>query len=629
MRMDFKWIVVFAICLMAPMGWSATSNTGNNPTFLIVDVVTNNFTTWSPDTIDIGIDAGADGVYDYWVSKDKFFAFSNKKTSGSVNPSAWATLVINLDKYAGQQAKIKIVDKSSTGFIAINSIRLNFADGSMVPNGVPNGFFEETPALTGWTVTGSLSAADLIKTDNALAATTYGTHYLSTTAAGTAEIESNVFTLTPISSFIYGVFGGPASSYFDKPGAFGDDENGLLVYVDMGTPTQDPNGQYDAGTDIPLTGFLFRGPDDGLEVSMINTSGYEGNRAQFVVADLTESKAISFDCIRMNFDNSIIRNGGFEEGFENGVPDGFDGQSVRIPSDHPAGKIPGWSMNHITLPGRNFDPESTFVFFGKPAGGYTRSGYVWVGTGTFDFGDSAGAELQAGVEMRSDVFVIQPIPDAGESVFMSFNSGQAANRIDQFATDVDPAKRNAVELQVDVDGNGAFDDSNDFIYPLQNQGMAWAAEEDGEVDVWHYPEYRFYIADEHQGKSARVYAEDTTTGGWAWMAVDDFYFWTGSKAQLAFDNSDFEHGDMTNWNEDELSSGFTSWLASNSTTPVAPAVHTAMNGINTWLDGSWSADSAPREVASGDDSTGKLWSNTFTIPTLDASSNVMDWPLMQ
>ncbi len=617
------------LCFLGSIGWSATSNTGNNPTFLFIDVVCNDYEAMSPDTIDIGVDVGADGTYDYWVSKDTFQVLTNgiKGSATSVTPDAWRTLIINLDQYAGKQAKIKVVDNSTSAFIAINSIRLNFADGTMVANGVPNGFFDETPALNQWTVSGSLSASDLIKTDTGLKNTTYGTSFYQTTTSGTATIESGAFELTPISSFIYGIFGGPASSYFDKPGAFDDTQNGILVYVDLGTADQDPNGKYEAGQDIPLYGFLFRGPDDGLEGAIINTSGYEGRRAQFVVSDLSQDKAVSFDAIRMNWDNDLIRNGGFEEGFETGVPTDFDGTNVRALSVYPGGSVPGWTQNTVTVAGRDFDPVSTFTFFGRPAGGYAKSGYVWVGSGSYDYGD-ADDGFQGGIELRSDVFTIQAIPDADSHVFMSFNSGQASSRTDQFLSDSAEEMRSTIELQVDMDSDGTFDGANDFIYANQNQGISWAAWLKGEVDSWHYPEYRFYIADEHQGKQARIYVEESMTGGWAWMAVDDFYFWNGSEANLAFPNSDFEQGTMTNWNEELLTDTFPGWLATNDFTglPVDPAQHTARNNISSWLDGNWSADSAPNEVGSGDNQQGSLWSNAFTIPSLQGT-NVADWSL--
>ncbi|MEW6235552.1 MAG: hypothetical protein AB1656_09215 [Candidatus Omnitrophota bacterium] len=627
MKIKFGLALLISIgCVCAP-AWTATSNTGNNPAFLIMDIVSNTYANMSPNTLDVGVDIGADGTYDYWMSEDPFqVKIDNVKgTSSQVAPDAWRTVIVNLDRYAGQKAKIKIVDNSDKSFIAVNSIRLNFADGKMVENGVPNGFFEDAAALAHWTVNGSLSAADLLKTDAGLNNTAYGTHFIQTTIAGTATLESEAFELTPISSFIYGVFGGPASSHFDKAGAYGDSDNGIMVYVDLGTASSDPNGKYVEGEDIPLYGFLFRGPDDAMESAIINTTGYEGRRAQFVVADLSEAKAVSFDAIRLNWDNQAIRNGGFEEGFETGVPDGFDGTNVRGLAEYPGGKVPGWTQNHITVAGKNFDAQSTFTFFGMPAGSYTKSGYVWVGSGSFDFG-SSDAGTQAGIELRSDVFTIQSLPSADSSVFMSFNSGQASSRIEQFGVDSQDWTRSAVQLHVDMDGDGAFDGANDFIYSNQNQGISWAGELKGEVDVWHYPEYRFYIGGEQQGKQAYIYVEETMTGGWAWMAVDDFYFWNGTEAALAFPNSDFEMGDMTNWTEELLTNGFPSWLASNAPTgnPADPALHTALNNISSWVDGNWSADSAPNELGDGDNQRGRLWSHNFTIPSLKIS-NVGDW----
>ncbi|MBZ0255635.1 hypothetical protein K8I31_06210, partial [bacterium] len=234
----------------------------------------------------------------------------------------------------------------------------------------------------------------------------------------------------------------------------------------------------------------------------------------------------------------------------------------------------------------------------------------------------------SGIELRSDVFVITAIPDPAESVFLSYNSGQSSNRITSGYNPETGEQYSAIELQVDANNNGSFGDVDDFVYAQENQGISWAREQFGEVDEWHFPEYRSYISEEHQGMTGRIYVAETMTGGWAWMAVDDFYFWNGAEGVLAFPNSDFEMGDMTNWNEDNTSTGFTSWLASNTPAdqPVAPADQTAMNGIVTWTDGNWSADSAPTEVASGDDSTGVMFSEPFTIPTL-VTSPVREWSL--
>ena len=106
-----------------------------------------------------------------------------------------------------------------------------------------------------------------------------------------------------------------------------------------------------------------------------------------------------------------------------------------------------------------------------------------------------------------------------------------------------------VEMHVDVDGNGQFDDDADYAYVLQDQGMGQNLNTSN-MDLWTYPEFRFYIKEEHQGKKARIFVEDTLTSGLRLMCVDDFYVWNGSEAVLPFPNSDFEQGSMENWTRD-------------------------------------------------------------------------------
>lgn len=640
-----KTLVLLAFCALvlgtSLAAWSATNNTGNNLTFLIVDVVSNVYHEFAPDGVDVGVDIGADGTYEYWMSEDTAIVIrETSEPRDDVGPTNWKRIIVRLTEFAGETAKIKIVDNSDSGYIAVNSIRLNYADGTMVPNGVPNGFFEDDPPLDGWTVVGGdLTAEQLIVTDTGLNATPYSTKYLTTQVNGLgdkATIESEPFVLTPISSFIYGTFAGPASSRWDKPDAH-DSDNGIFVYVDVGTQSQDPDGEYTPGVDIPLTGYTWQNHEGGMATVIINTSGFEGRRAQVVAADVSGTHGVSLDAIRMNWDNSVIRNGGFEEGFEGGIlPEGFEGTGVRVPEEHPSGGIPGWTVNRILdLEGSPIEePEANFTFFGAPADGYARSDRVWVGSGSYSDGFE-GPELR-GVELRSDVFVIQPIPDPSESVFMSFNSGPNTTRIDNVFNPADGSGEdqfNTIQLRVDMNGNASFDDDEDFTYRQINQGIAWnCAQKDG-VDEWHFPDYRFYIAPEHQGKSGQIYIADLLTGGWAWMAADDFYFWDGGTADLAFPNSDFEMGDLTNWNEEILTpNNFDSWLVSTPENVEAGlATDWFMNRPqrSVRLDGEFGIDSADRNTSGGGDSMlGELWSDPFTIPTLQVTP-VEDWLLFE
>ena len=620
---------------------AAAGNTGNDLTFLVFDVVSNSYHAFSPDGVDVGIDIGADGTVEYWMSEDPVIVTrQSSEPRNTVGPNNWKRIVVRLSEYAGQTAKIRLVDNSATGFIAVNSIRLNNADGTMVPNNVPNGFFEDTPSLTGWTVTGGdLTSGQLIVQDTGLSATPYSTSYLTTQVNGmgdTATIESDSFELTPAGSFIYGTFAGPASSRWDKPGAHGSD-NGIFVYVDLGTTTEDPDGQYTEGADIPLTGFLWHNHEGAMDTTVIDTSGYEGRRAQLVAGDVSATDGISLDAIRMNWDHTTIRNGGFEEGFEGGiVPDGFEGTNVRLPEEHPTGKIPGWTMNSIPdLNGNPIDdPDATFTFFGHPGAGFSRSDLVWVGSGSFETGqEDLGL---AGVELRSDVFVIQPVPDPTQNVFLSFHSGQNSTRVEDAIDPNDGTgedRKNTIELRVDMDANGTFDDDADFTYRQFDQGIAWNGIQKDGVDEWQFPDYRMYIAPEHQGKQGQIYVADTLTGSWAWMAADDFYFWDGQTADLAFPNSDFEMGNLTNWTEEIATpSLFDSWLVSTpANVDAGLATDWFMNRTerSVWVDGEFGIDSADRNTSGGgDNQLGAIWSDPFTIPTLRGTS-VEDWHLFE
>ncbi|MDP8244886.1 MAG: hypothetical protein P9L94_12440 [Candidatus Hinthialibacter antarcticus] len=616
-------MIVIALLLAAPqLSNSATNNTGNNPCFLVLQVASNANVFWAQDGIDIGVDVGADGSYEYWLSEDTSVTGLWTTTKGvsdfdAESPSAdnWRTIIINLEQYAGEEARIQIRDNNTQDYIAINAIRLNNADGVTIPNGVPNGFFEDA-SLAGWSVaSGDMTAADLI-TENAGAAP-YGSGYLSTSNAGTVVLESDVFALEPVNSFIYGTYAGPVSSRWDIEGLNGSD-NGAYVYVDVGTDSADPDGEFTAGTDVPLYGYFWQNADGAHEVFVINTSGLEGRRAQFVAVDNSESHAISLDAIRMNYDHSVIVNGGFEDGFEGGVvPEGFDGTSVRPLTTHPSGGLPGWTINNF-----GDDPEAVFTYFAGPGGDFSRSDFVWVGSGNFvDGANDQG--LQFGIELRSDVFVIQPVPAADSSVFLSFNSAQVSNRIDSAPDPADPDDMgvfSTIQMQVDVDSNGAFEDADDFVYRNQNQGMSWNREQRGELDEWHFPEYRMYIDEAHQGLTARLYIADLQTGGWGWMGVDDFYFWDGDSADLAFPNSDFEEGTLNNWVEDSEIMNFDSWLSATPDNVGGDALHNVLNDVISWVDGNYAVDSNQ----SGDGNVGELTSEPFTIPSLQTSP-VPNW----
>lgn len=634
-KLFFRMTAILSTCLIAAsFTWSATNNTGNNPTFLVVQMVSNGWRlhadqTAPNTTIDIGVDVGADGTYEYWMSEDPSIvreAITNKDeifVDNLTSQAGWMNVIIALEEYAGETVKLRIVDKSPDAYIAVNSIRHNNADGVVVTNNVPNGWFEDTPSLNGWTVVeGSATADQLITVDEEFKLSSNSTQFFNTQIDGNttiAVIESNPFVLTPVSSFVYGTFAGPVSAAFDKPEAWLT-ENGLMVFVDVGTETADPDGRYTEGVDVPLKGILFDDSDEDritLQAGILNTSGLEGRRAKLVAVDNDVFDGIGLDSIRMNFDTSIIRNGNFEEGFENSYPAGFisDPNNAKIPiraiTAHPTGKIPGWTQV------KSANAVGDWTFFGWPGANFSREGRVWVASGSSvgQANNDLGVRENTGIELHSDVFVIQPVPNPSTSVFTSFEVGQTPYKAQP------DGKIKDVQFQVDVNGNGTFTDTADFAYKVRAQGGGWNREQyvAGGIDEWEFPAYRFYIQPAHQGLQGRYYIIDELTSQWAWIGVDDFYFWDGTSAGLAFPNSDFEMGNMTNW-EEQLVGGLGTWLSGNEVAQAA-GFHNSLNDHISFADGNYSADSAN----SGDGPTGFLQSVAFTIPS--AGTSVLDWDL--
>ena len=611
--------------LVAP-SQSATNNNGNNPTFLVVQMISNGWALHAdqtaPDTtIDIGVDVGADGTYEYWMSEDPSIVRESRTNQDTIfvdnltSEAGWMNVIIALEEYAGETVKLRIVDKTPDAYIAVNSIRHNNADGLVVPNNVPNGWFDAEPNLNGWTIVeGDATADQLITVNTEFSLSSNTDKFYNTQINGDetiAVIESEPFVLSPVSSFVYGTFAGPVSAYFDKPGAWLT-ENGLMVYVDVGTETEDPDGEYTEGVDVPLKGVLFDDSDEDritLQANMLNTSGLEGRRAQVVAVDNDTFDGIGLDNIRMNYDTSVIRNGNFEEGFEDEFPEGFidDPSNARIPiralSDHPSGGLPGWTQI------KSADAVGDWTFFAWPGANFSREGRVWIASGSTpgDANNDHGVRENTGIELRSDVFVIQPIPDPASSVFTSFDIGQTGYKAQPDGNVKD------IQLQVDMNANGEFTDSSDYAYKVRSQGGGWNREQyaNGGIDEWNYPPYRFYIQEEHQGKQARFFIIDQLTSQWAWLGVDDFYFWDGETAELAFPNSDFEMGDMTNWEEEitGAESYGNTWLSGNQVAQDL-GLHNSLNDHIAYIDGNFSADSAN----SGDDPTGYLQSTTFMIP---------------
>ncbi len=639
--------VLFGLLILsvATSSWAATNNSGNPPTFLWIDLCTNGvgdsqgaapFPRMEPDVFDIGVDLEADGTIDRWLSQEGT-EYLGRDNATSVSPNGWRRYYIRLDADAGKMATIRIVDNSADFYMAINAIRLNYADGTVVTNLVPNGWFEEDPPLNGWTIlSGSISdPAQLIHTDDSDMYTLYSEKFLSTTttpdtgdSGETVVVESDAFELRPMTSFIYGMVSGGGSEFWNKEGALGSD-NASGVFIDVGTATEDPNGEYDEGVDVPLTGFVgaegVGNVRNQLHPVIINTSGLEGRRAQVVAIDNSEVFHIGLDSFRMNWDLEIIENGGFDEGIPTPEedPNALDwfAEEAHEWNEHPSGSLPGWTVESTG--------DASLFFFDKAVHGSQFSGRTYVGTAGF----SEGERFMTGVKVLSDVFVIQPIPDPSENVFLQFGSAQGAART-RYTSDGSSKEWGTVQLHVDVNGNGEFQDASDYTYVMVHQGMGHNLNTSN-MDLWTYPEFRFYIQPAHQGKTARIFVQDTmgpSRGSYGWMCVDDFFVWDGNEARLAFPNSDFEMGSLENWTEEVGINGgeLRSWLSGSYDSWMDGLVeHLSMNNRHSVIDGAFSADTAANEYTGGDAGTGTLISIPFELPTVSPASAVHNWEILK
>src|SRR5262249_40981796 len=130
------------------------------------------------------------------------------------------------------------------------------------------------------------------------------------------------------------------------------------------------------------------------------------------------------------------------------------------------------------------------------------------------------------------------------------------------------------------------------------------------------------IRPEHQGLQAVLRAEDhfgTLKSGYGWICVDDLFVWDGKEARLAFPNSDFEQGSLTNWTA-EIAPGdgtFTTWLSgSKAAFDAGKVIQSVMNNRSTSIDGDYAADTASHETNGGDNGMGVLTSIPFTLPKI-------------
>lgn len=660
------------LALWLLLSWATTvmadgpHNNSNGPAFIVIEFCSNGIGTQAPinptaddpfqfntvypgipmltnNVFDIGLDIDADGTVDRWLSEEPATFLADGANSASIHygNNGWVhAYFYQLSQYVGRTMKVVVVDRSADYYMAIKSIRVNGADGNLVKNALRNGSFEE--GLTGWTVKESVNNAGnnnaLIYHDVDSTYITHGTNFFttrtdptSTDSTETAVIESDAFVLPAITSFIYGNVSGGASEFVNNAGANTSD-NASGVYVDLGTTTADPDGKFVLGEDLPVVEF-WPGPggrqNSDIYSVFINTSGLEGRKAQIVAFDNSTVFSVAIDAFRMNWDweESIIKNGGFDQGIptpesDSTATDWFQelGNGSLTPSSHPSGKIPNWTVKLAA------DATGDAYFFDASAEHRHMSGRTFVGTG-------AGDPSKTGVEIRSDVFTITPIPAPTNSVFVGFASAQATDRI-RYEDDGSVKYYGLIELVVDVNGNGVFGDGSDFTYTQRNQALGGPNQTTaGGHDAWHFPAYRFYIKPEHQGLQAQFHAavhfalaDNAPKNGWSWIAIDDLFVWDGSQARLAFTNSDFEMGTLDNWTPtyDSLNwePTFTNWLSGNLEVYRQGLVGSLpLNDHGSSFDGKYAADSAPNEVphSNSDSDTGDITSIPFTLPKLGGS----------
>lgn len=662
-RFTFQ-LCLAALCLLTHLRSllaDGPHNNPNGPAFIVVEFCSNGIGTQpavtptngvgfqfntvypgvpllSSNVFDIGLDIDADGTVDRWLSQEPATFLADGANSDTIKygNNGWVhAYFYQLSQYVGHSMKLVIVDRSTNYYMAIKSIRVNGADGVIVTNALRNGFFEE--GLAGWTVTETsvTNHNSLIYSDTTSSYITRGTNFFTTRtdpagsdSSETAVIVSDPFVLPPITSFIYGNVSGGASEFVNNPGANGSD-NASGVYIDLGTGTNNPDGAFLLGQDLPLLDF-WPGPagNQNRDIFSVffNTSGLEDRHAQIVAFDNSSVFSVAIDAFRMNWDweESIIKNGGFDQGIPTPetnptATDWFSelGDGTLTAASHPSGKIPNWTVKLAS--GASGDA----YFFDASADHRHMSGRTFVGTG-------AGDPTRTGVEIRSDVFTITPIPSSSNSVFVGFASAQATDRI-RYEDDGSYKYFGVAELIVDANTNGVFGDAGDFTYTQRDQALGGPNHTTaGGHDAWHFPLYRFYIKPEHQGLNAKFHAgvhfalaDSAPKNGWSWIAVDDLFVWDGSQARLAFTNSDFELGTMQNWTTTIDSSAweptFTNWLSGDlQEYEQGNVASLPMNDHGSSIDGHFAADSAPNEVpgSNSDSDTGDITSIAFTLPTL-------------
>jgi len=625
---------------MVPHGMAATNNHGNAPAFITIDLCSNGIGDSSgsfgvprlvPGEFDIGIDVGADGTIDRWLSQEPA-TWLGGGNSDIIRYQGWVRLsFFQLSEYVGQPMRIRIVDKSANYYLAINSIVVNGADGVVVPNVLKNGSFEAQNPLEGWKVLESsvFPSSKLVTSDETGEILTYGKNFFSTRtdpassdSTETAVIESETFVLPGMTSFISGSVSGGGSEFVNNLASNGSD-NASGVYLDLGTATENPNGRFDPETDIALRGFwpgLGTAPANDFGTVILNTSGLEGRRAQIVAFDDSAVFHVALDAFRMNWDweETVIKNGGFDAGVPTpqSHPDATawfaEVGNELTPERHPSGRIPNWTV--VKKAGGTADAW----FFDTSARRDHMSGRTYVGTG-------GGDRSTVGVEIRSDVFTIAPIPDAASSPFVQFASAQGSDRI-RYTDDGTDIAYGRIELIVDSNGNGSFGDEGDYRYRQRNQSMALNQSNSGR-DLWHYPEYRFYIKPEHRGLQAVLRAEDrfgAFKASWGWLCLDDLFVWDGVEAKLPFPNSDFEGGTLENWTaEIDGGSGFNSWLSGTKVSlDAGKATHAAMNNRSVSIDGAFAVDTAARETGGGDGGVGQITSKAFLLPQIQTPQSL-------
>ncbi|MBZ0258786.1 hypothetical protein K8I31_22170, partial [bacterium] len=116
MKKHFAFALIAAFLFSPIVSWSATKNVGDNPTFIVLQAISNGWDQLAAGTLDIEVEI--EGSVVYRLSEDTSFVGDG---SNSVGRGNWKTVIIDLIEYPNSTAVLRIVDNSNSRFIAVNA----------------------------------------------------------------------------------------------------------------------------------------------------------------------------------------------------------------------------------------------------------------------------------------------------------------------------------------------------------------------------------------------------------------------------------------------------------------------------------------------------------------------------